>query len=234
MKPSYDELRSLACKLNPLKEQFKEIRAALSIKERVGLGIISDVHPSYAPAALVSIGAWRGGQFYVVGGGFFGLEAQTYDINPLKHPILVQPNYELKHTALVSIYQRASQHAGNKEAVFEKRLLDCPDAVMLGFMAHEMTHWIERFKKIKKNKKEALDELISKANEEIAGVGSEVFIDVVAARYGYKHEIIAKCDYLMGCLGSYEDPEKSGSYYKKPSEVKKEIELRKRYVEQYA
>lgn len=195
--------------------RFHQIRKRMGLGNRVGFGMLPEEHEVYAAGRLIELRKSRKGGILYGSSGFLSYEYKL--LTTIQHEgIVVMP--DLSHPApyIVSIYQRKGWW---DQLPYEPRLLDAPDDVIVGLITHELAHFSELGEELTKQDK--IRKVFAKWERDLIAhpfdtttdffdLQGEGKIDIIAALHGYKPQIIAKLEYMIACLRSYEGPERAG------------------------
>lgn len=208
--------QALLAKLKSFRPTFLDIRSSLGLGSEVGFGFIPSVHGAYTVGALPFLekhekGPERKRWYRPVLGHLLAV-----DYVPMtradRDRIIIMPDTKTSKPRVVSIYQRKG-YAEN--VAVEERLLTAPNEVIEGVIAHELTHMIRRRTRI------------TRALRQRGIMDEEAEIDVTAAVLGYKQQILAKINYMIDCLRTYEGADRRGySLFRTPGEIIQEMESR--------
>ncbi|MBN2052680.1 hypothetical protein JW756_04205 [Candidatus Woesearchaeota archaeon] len=216
-------------RLKRKKALFFRTRDLLSVTPAVGLAVFPRLHNSYASGCIVKLMKNKRGVYFSMPSL---LDYETIYLKPEdKEKILVEPDFKFKDPRLISVFQ----WKGLSENRFEERLLSCADDVMIGLYGHELAHWVDSNKKMPDNFRKDLDKIVKSVTEnQYFHCEDDVKVDLIAARYGLKKAVLAKIDYMIGCLSSYPSPGSKSFFARKPREVMIELERRKEAVKKYS
>lgn len=191
----------LVARLRTLEPTFLDIKRRMGVKDEIGLGVIPETHGTYSLGQLMPAQQEGETTYYETQDFFFGHERRT--ANP--EFIIVRPGNS-ETSSLVSIFQRKGLF---EKGEIEERLLKAPDSVFEGALAHELGHDVER----KTQRSDFVDAYLIKERSDRAalGINVDIFdpdvleanIDVIAALFGYKTQVLAKLEYMIQCLKTY-------------------------------
>lgn len=207
-------------RLQTLTPKFLAIRQKMGIGENVGFAMLPDAHGVFSLGRLVDAQQEGERTFYnntvdfLSGGGKVSADPEYVIVKPGDTP----------DSSMVSLFQRKGWR---EKGAIEERILIAPDEVLEGVIAHEFAHVIERWA-------EQPDEASGRVPESVKSFllqeeadyqtdyknafesgaiflpdnGSGRFegnIDVIAALMGYKQQVLAKLEYMISCLLTYQD-----------------------------
>lgn len=234
---------SLFQRLQEFSPKFHQIRERMGIGNRVGLGMLPQGHLFYSAGRLISLKGSDAELSFLCPDGFLSCEYKI--LTPEQQcNIIIMP--DLSHPApyLISIYQRKGWW---DQQSYEPKLLDAPDDVIVGLIAHEMAHFSELDEEL--TEKDRMKAVLARWDKEFKALSangcettSDFFhinevmregkIDLIAALHGYKPQILAKLEYMITCFRNYMGP-RSASIQVTPTELIRECDDRKRAVNKY-
>lgn len=226
---SLDRKNRLHERLKQLTPAFLEIRKKMGIGENIGFGSLPKVHSEqHTLGALPDIIKTKEGRIKYSCSGFLGQIYQEKLSRKEAQDIFVMPNPSgQKEQRIVSVCDPYAEW--NAEMA---NLTDAPDAVFVGVIAHELAHCFNPRSKFPPEIICVLKNRFRKENPNIKsnwsyGGSDEQEIDIIAASFGYKEQIIAKIDFLISRLNKF------GPYFKEKERIIKSLELRRQQVLKY-
>lgn len=227
----------LKARLSILTPNFVAIREAMGITSEVGLGFFPQLHEKYC-LGLLPLLERRGNSgrlYYPTPGLFFGGDYIPMTRQDRTHMVLM-PDDNIEKPSIVSIYQKAPE--GIQETV-EEKLLNAPDIVYEGIMAHELAHMFEGRIQPPGFVANFLDQRMTTIEDMSVDpqrqgqvlteydLTHEAAMDTVAAMFGFRQQVLAKLVYLLECLKTYPGANNRGySLFKTAGNAIEELELR--------
>jgi hypothetical protein len=234
--------KNLLTKLKPLTPRFLAIRDSMGLGTEVGFGFLPYSHSVYSMGQLPLLEKDpKDGKLLYPVPNIFGVNYTPLTYEDRKQ-IVVMPDDQTPTPRIVSIYQRKGWDA---RGVVEEKLLTAPDEVIEGIIAHEMSHLIRD----KTEKPEFVTRFIKQREREIDILAlnhdrrlweqfdetNEAEIDVIASMFGYKHQILAKIDYVIDCLRTYKGAnDTSYSLFKSAGSAIEVMQIRAKEVKRYS
>lgn len=214
-------------RLKQLVPVFLEVRRRMGLGENIGFGFLEQVHSGGdSLGSLPEIKKSKNGNIeYSVPASFIGQIKYANMLDAGKKNILIMPEFS-ENTRIVSIFDPY------EEWNFEwSNLIDAPDDVFIGAIAHELVHTFDFSDKLPPQILEVLENRFREDHPDFEGdweykYGSEEEIDIAASLFGYKKQIIAKIDFVIDRLSKF------GPHAKKDSAIK-ELQQRKQQVLKY-
>jgi len=233
---------SLLARLASFKDRFLEIRDRFGIDDRIGFASLPKAHGAYSLGMMIEGRTTNDG--LLVYQNCQGMFAET-ELLPLEEMsrALILPS-KSPGSYVVSVYQRKGWW--DLEPI-EERVLDVSDLVLEGVVAHELSHWVKEFGVLPEPISEALLKKSARVDQRIinayrgnaedkgwldhvwAPCNDEDTIDVIAGLFGFKDAVVAKLDYMAGCIQEYAGPDYDGPRVT-PKEALKQMRYRKSQV----
>ena len=234
--------RALMERLQGLTPKFLYIRGAMGVGPEVGFGSLPLTHVSgegFSIATLPHIKPIGEGNpilHYQILSGIFGSEVKYIAMNPFDaQRILVDPEDRGNDQAILSIYPPYSIETA------ETQLVDAPDEVFEGAIAHELAHLIDGgvypiplvVQDFIERRNRDLQTFINSSdpsdrtryNEEYDRT-NEAVQDVIAGLLGFKKQSLATLQYVIRCVQTKE-------VYRKAA-LTEMLQRRAREVEKYS
>ena len=222
--------KGLIERLNRQKNLFIDTRKQMNVSPAVGLAVLPNLHGGFTSAAITTTSNSDGVISYTAP-GFLGRPIPVNLDHSQHDQIIVPSNYSLPHPYFVSIYQRA----GAEGDTFEERILSCPDSVLIGLFAHELGHWIKDVNQIPRNISQEISAAVKDASDpNYLNFFDEEEIDLLAAKLGFRPEILDKMEYMITCLSSYPLPQRNNGMQYTSEDLIEEIQDRRDFVLKYS
>jgi len=215
---------------------FLDVRKKMGIKDNVGFGYLPETHRSESSlGALPAIKKDEKGKIRYSIAGFLGPGRVFIDLsekdekNILVMP--VAPKSSESEQAIVSICDDWEEWDKN-QSPFADNLINAPDDVFIGLIAHELAHSYGSESKFPPEIRSILENRHREIYPEIKrewryDTTDEEEIDIIASLSGYKEQVIAKIDFMIDRFNKY------GPYFKEKERVIKSLETRKQEVLKY-
>lgn len=238
-------------RLRNLIPTFLRIKNQMKPDCNIGFGSLPQFHPdSFATGIMGPLKKTNGDLLSQIDteDGFFSEEVKLTEID--KSGIIIMPNFKRENPHIISLYQKS---VGDKTV--DQQLLNAPDEVIEGIIAHELAHLLvsdyrlpksieiflderynekeEAYSRLKRPKKYGLKRYI-KRNRKIYNkfqLESEGVFDVAAALFGFKKQILAMLSFMQSSVAAH-DKIKSVAH-PNTSSVLRQIKSRIKMVEKY-
>ena len=231
---------------------FRQIRSRFGLDDGIGFGSLPNAHSVYSLGMLVDVFRSRTNNL-----GYFdnqGLNSEAVILpEDQSARVLVYPDTSKERPHVVSVYQKKGWWDGIS---FEPRVMSVPDLVLDGVVAHELSHWVkeygelpERVQEVLKQREHDFIQLCHDAskhakrfrretyfdfmNQHHISTNGEADIEIIASLYGFREAVIAKIDYVIGCLRTYTGPDEHPQLVT-PKQAIEQMEFRKKEVQRYS
>lgn len=227
IKKSEDPLRERLTQLVPV---FLEIRKRMGIKENIGFGFLPKVHgEGYSLGSLPEITRSKKGKINYSVPKSFGIGADKEELSEEEAKnILVMPKVSKGKGNIVSIVDLFYEERNTKMT----NLMDAPDDVFVGIIAHELAHSYNSRSKFPPEISNILGKRYKKKFPDNTDgwrydTHNEQEIDIITSLFGYKKQVIAKIDFMIDRFSKF------GPYFKEKQHTIKSLEDRKQQVLEY-
>jgi hypothetical protein len=217
-----DQFRSRIEQLVPI---FLSAREKMGINEDVGFGSLPRVHSGGDTlGCLPDIIETEAGKIeYSIPGLLTQTLTEELTEEQRKNIPIMPDLTKSRKGRIVSIYDPYSEWDK------DKKFGDIPDEVYVGVIAHELAHSFNSKTKFSQEMIDALQASLAEQYPSLKGkwgydTTNEEAMDLIAALFGYKEQIIAKIDFMIGRFN------KMGPYFKNKERVIKSLEVRKQHV----
>lgn len=222
------EHKNIRERLERLVPVFLEIRAQMGVGENIGFGSLREVHGEERTlGSLPDIRRSKKGEIKYSIPGFLGQVQQEPLSSEEAKNILVMPKPSGKRERIVSIYDPDEDLGERIES-----LVDAPDEIIIGLIAHELAHSYDAKTKFPSKILSVLEKLhkeeqLDSKDKWKYDTTNEPEIEIIAALFGYKEQIIAKIDFMLNRLNQF------GPYLRGKQYMIESLEFRKQQVIKY-
>ena len=197
--------------LTQLGTTFLEIRQKMGVGSNVGFGMLPDLHRGFSMGRLIPLRRTADNHWEYARDDMM-MEVEWVRLSEENEKnIIVPPESSAEKMWLVSLYQLAP----NPDQGVDERALHLNQSIWEGLIAHELSHLYF----LGLNPPPFVPELQQRRQEEfkkaVAAKDPEVFdkfdltiestIDIIAAKMGYKEQILAKLHYMIDFWRSFTD-----------------------------
>jgi len=209
---------------------FLEIREKMGIKDDIGFGYLPEFHSEgISLGGLPDIKRTKKGDIeYSVQGWLLQIEQEKLAKEEEKN-ILVMPKHLEHKQRIVSIHDPHEKWDTKGEF---PHLIDAPDDVFIGLIAHELAHSYNSRSKLPPEVRSILEKRY-KDNRPGSkykwsyDTHDEEEMDVIASLFGYKDQVVANLDFMIDRIN------KMGPYFRNKQHIIKSLEVRKQQVLKY-
>lgn len=247
----------LVDRLRLLAPKFLEIRQKMGVAEEIGLASLPLAHEGYTSNMVTtieidSLGDVRYGTQINFG---LGMGKELLPSDGSEGAIVVMPQENGKQMKAVSIYQRRFYPLPKfslEENKFiipslyqpEVRLVTASEQVFEGFFAHELAHclvdggyklpeYIEDVLMQRRQEAKTLSEKEYERYSQEFDSTDHSEIDIIAALFGYKEQVLAQLQYVIDGLKTYPASDRRGEIHTSPLDAIKSLEIRMSEVRRY-
>lgn len=210
-------------RLRGFSPRFFDIRTKMGIGENVGFGSTPKAHGVYSAGKLLVLTRYQNALVYPVEDF---LETEYFYLKD-KH-IIISPQ-ENNTLYFLSMYQRKGYYEKKRP---ETKFLTASDDVYEGIAAHELAHILHD---LEKRVPSHIQKVLGQLDQDVTALiqqgkweelrreydlnGGEGRIDVIAALFGYKDQVLAKLYYMIECLRTYRELNEANHAEVLPSEA---------------